>query len=85
MGRLIRFRDTSVVLNGVPSDQEGATFFSEGARHIGTLNDAHIILTGAMSGSERAPQGFILLSMQSTTMLLASEVCVGRRCTGRGY
>ena len=38
----------------------------------GTLDSAHIILTGATAGSERAPQGF-MLSMQSTTIYCCVE------------
>ena len=41
----------------------------------GTLDSAHIILTDATAGSERAPQGF-MLSMQSTTIYC----CVGGLC-----
>ena len=43
---------------GAKKCQEGAIFFGRGASY--TLDSAHIILTGATAGSERAPRGFML-------------------------
>ena len=60
---------------GAPKCQKGATFFSEGGRHILGIVCIPIILTESTAGSERAPQGF-MVSMQPTTIYC----CVGGLC-----
>ena len=66
---------------GAPKCQEGVTFFGRGTSY--TLDSARIMLTGATAGYKRVPQGLLLVwnPLPSTAAL---EVCVERRCMGRG-